>query len=117
MPEQKTTGDKALVCKLPKELTSGGKQIDKLDLLRLLKIFSKELSDMFSEIAVLRVPALGGIKEHTHTEDEEWYVVLSRKGVVISHCACGESHGFRNISGSTVYIIAIKRLVAAESEK
>ena len=119
MPQgQKNTGSTGLVTKLPKELTYGKKSIEKLDLLRLLKIFSKELSNMFSEIAVLRIPALGGIIEHTHTEDEEWYVIMSsRKGVELRHCACGASHNYRNVSDSTVYINAIKRLAAAESEK
>ena len=76
-----------------------------------LEIPFSRLSEMFSEISLLEVPAGVGIKEHPHTQDEEWYIVLSCKGVELLHCACGESHSYHNCTGDTVWIIAIKRMV------
>lgn len=108
--EGRRRGLQAAVQYLSPDLVNGDGKIEKLPLLSFLNYVFPRLAESFSELSILKVPEGMGIREHPHTSDEEWYVVLSNNGVEMMHCACGESHSYYNDTGDRVFIIAIKQL-------
>ena len=104
MPRQNQGSNQGYLGLLPKEQTEGDG--------RIYRTLTRLLTDPhgYTEISQLTIPPGSGIKEHRHTKDEEWYVILSDSGPELLHCSRGESHGYMNDTGKTVTIIAFKRM-------
>lgn len=97
---------------LPVTLT-GGQMVEKAVLLPVLMTLFPGLVRLtcLTEFSVIELKPGQAIGWHTHTEDSEWWIIISTKGIMPKFCRRGSGHEWRNNTGEAEYIIALKWLV------